>query len=354
MMLRTRAHNASAWLLGLGASLGTACESPKRLPPIANPRSVAEVATRDKNWSVAAARWHEVYLAEGDKTSEPCVQTARALLMLKDPTSAVHMASMGLERFPNDVELLEIKGEALLQRGFRRAAEECYVSLIALDPKRVSSLLALARLRIELRREAQAIPLLKDAVQLTGGDAESYALLARALSATGDACGAFDAYEKLFLTRDGTVEELVAASSLSLEGTLCRVQPDARLICERWLQRAIEIDPQCTRAHFGLGVLYEELGRTKDAIASYRRAVATDPSCLMALTNLAVLYSSLGDTENTLEMVTRALKLETDGARRKALTRLTEPLETKKLAPQPDRAAQSPEEPDEIRQPEGG
>lgn len=329
------------WLLGLSATLGPGCESPRRLPPIANPRAVAEVATREKNWSVAAARWHEVYLEEGDQSSQPCVETARALMMLEDPTSAVQMASLGLERFPNDVALLDIKGQALRQRGFRRAAEECYVSLLALEPKRVSALLALARLRIELRRESEALTLLRDAIQLTGGDADSYALLARAASATGDACGAFEAYEKLFLIRDGTVDELVAASTLSLDGTLCRVQPDAQLTCERWLQRAIEKDPQCTRAHFGLGVLREELGRPDEAIANYRRAVETDPSCLMALTNLAVLYASLGDTENTLDMVTRALKFETDGQRRKALMRLTEPLESKKLAPRVDRAVQT-------------
>jgi hypothetical protein len=47
------------------------------------------------------------------------------------------------------------------------------------------------------------------------------------------------------------------------------------------------------------------------------------------LTNLAVLYSSLGQEQGAREMVTRALTLEQDGNRRKALQKLLDPFDRK-------------------------
>lgn len=89
------------------------------------------------------------------------------------------------------------------------------------------------------------------------------------------------------------------------------------------------MDPQCTTAHFQLGVLSEETGAYDAAIAHYRRAVETDPSCLIALRNLAVLYSGRNEEPKTREMVQRALQLEQDADRRRALLRLLDPF-TKK------------------------
>jgi Flp pilus assembly protein TadD len=94
-----------------------------------------------------------------------------------------------------------------------------------------------------------------------------------------------------------------------------------------WLRTAVERDPQCVRAHFQLGVLCEELGRREEAIEHYRRAVEIDPGCLMALTNLAILYSSHGDESHAREMVDRALALEQDGNRRRALQKLLDTFE---------------------------
>jgi tetratricopeptide (TPR) repeat protein len=79
-------------------------------------------------------------------------------------------------------------------------------------------------------------------------------------------------------------------------------------------------------------VLAEEMGKKDEAIEHYRRAVEVDPGCLMSLTNLAILYSSAGDEKEAREMVSRALALEQDGNRRKALQKLLEPFERKSKA----------------------
>ena len=45
----------------------------------------------------------------------------------------------------------------------------------------------------------------------------------------------------------------------------------------RW-ERVIEIDPQYARAHNNLGVAYEALGKTDEAIEAYKRATELDSS----------------------------------------------------------------------------
>jgi tetratricopeptide (TPR) repeat protein len=250
------------------------------------------------------------------------------------------MVQVGLERHPDHPEMLELRAQALAALGFRRAAEECYEQLLQIEPKRVSALIGLARLRIALEHEAAAVPCIERAIEITGGDEETYGLLANALRASNDPLGAIEAYGKLFMIRDGKLEELIAAATLCMEEPVIQQQPDARQTGVRWLKKAIEIDPQSTFAHFQLGVLHEELGNTDDAVTHYRRAIETDPSCLMALTNLAILYASLHDHENAAEIVSLALKLERDDDRRRALLRLLEPLESRSSATK--QAAQVP------------
>jgi cytochrome c-type biogenesis protein CcmH/NrfG len=114
-----------------------------------------------------------------------------------------------------------------------------------------------------------------------------------------------------------------------LDANVRRAHPDATAVCHGWLEKAIAFDPQCSSAHFQLGLLSEETGAFDAAIAHYRRAAELDPSCLHALTNLAILYSSRGDEPKTREMVQRALQFEVDPDRRRALLHLLDPFEKK-------------------------
>ena len=45
----------------------------------------------------------------------------------------------------------------------------------------------------------------------------------------------------------------------------------------RW-ERVLEIDPQFAQAHNNLGVAYEALGKTDEAIEAYKRATELDPT----------------------------------------------------------------------------
>jgi predicted Zn-dependent protease len=310
------------------ALLVSACHTHGSLPSPSlepNPREAATEATRLGKWQLAAERWYAVLLQERDAV-EPCAMTARALLHTKDADSASHVLDIGLAKHPDDPELCELKGDALVELGFRRPAEEFYTRALQRDPKRVSALMSLAKLRMDLGWETAALCPLEQAVAIDARDAASWYLLARARRASGNPCGAFEAYCKSFALQSGSVEDLVAAATLPITDGLRSDHPEAAKEMLGWLERAVSQDPQCTRAHFMMGVLDEELGKPDDAIAHYRRSVETDPGCLMSLRNLAVLYAARGDEADTREMVTRALQLEKDRDRRHALESLLDKL----------------------------
>jgi tetratricopeptide (TPR) repeat protein len=79
----------------------------------------------------------------------------------------------------------------------------------------------------------------------------------------------------------------------------------------KWLDLILEREPNNAMAHFQTGVLCEATEQDVRAVESYR-------------SNLAVLYHELGNHEGVREMVERALSIEEDAERRRALSELLE------------------------------
>jgi tetratricopeptide (TPR) repeat protein len=279
----------------------------------------AEAATRTEDWPRAAELWTEVHVSSGGTDRRAYLESARALHEAGDPTSACGMLRQGLAVFPDDAELLALHGRVLRQCGFRRAAEDTYARAVEVDPQNADALLALAELRLDLGLEHTAIAPLERLVELTGGDAHTLSLLGRVQAVEGDPVAAWRSFERAIELGADDVPTLVQAGHLSTLPRVRSEEPGALEEGEGWLERAVALDPQATRAHFLLGLTQEELGRLVEALASYRRAVETDPGCVEALTNLAVLYARIGDAGGTSEMVARALRIEGDPARRAAL-----------------------------------
>jgi tetratricopeptide (TPR) repeat protein len=321
------------WSRALVASLAVAtvvaCRSgrPRPVQPGDPDPRAAAAATQRGDWRAAAERWWAVWIATPRGDARACAEAARALLELGDAESAGNLLEQGLAKFPADANLVEWKSRSLEKLGFRRAASEYLERALALEPDRASALLALGRIRMDLGLETAAAEPLRRYVTQTGGNAQSYALLARALRGSGDLSGAYQAWTRAFELGDPAVEELLHAASLALDADLRATHPEATAVSRGWLEQALAKDPMCTRAHFQLGLLSHELGAYEQAIEHYRRAVATDPACLVAITNLAILHSGAGDEVATREMVARALALEKDDDRRRALQRLLDPFD---------------------------
>lgn len=318
-----------ALLGGLALASVAACSTgrPSPVRPGEPDAKAAAAATQRGDWRAAAERWWAVWLASPEGDARACAEAAHALIELGDAESADNLLDQGLALFPKDANLFEWKSRSLEKLGFRRAAEEYQQRALELEPSRASALLGLGRLRVDLGLETSAVGPLRQFVTQTGGDMASYSLLARALRGSGDASGSYQAWRRAFELGQPKVEELLSASSLALDPDVRGAHPEAPATSRGWLERALTLDPMCTRAHFQLGLLSHELGAYEQATEHYRRAVETDPGCLMAITNLAILHSGAGDEVGTRNMVGRALELEKDADRRRALQRLLDPFE---------------------------
>jgi tetratricopeptide (TPR) repeat protein len=324
----------------LGAAQLAACALPgKRPQSVESTPAEAHAAMEARNWSLAAERWYGIFAADMQHRSEACAMTARAMLEMKDAQNASHVLDLGLQYNPEDAQLLELKGNALARLTFARAAADCYERVVELQPKRVPAWIELGRARMQLGLELAAARAFEHALDIEPDNAIVWIELGRARARGSDPQGALAAYS-IGLDRDpGAVADLLEAAQ---QCALPAVKLKRSEYLEHglaWLRRVIEREPQNILAQFELGVLCEELGRKEEAIVHYRRAIEIDLAHLPSLRNLALLYASLGNVEGTREMVERALALEHDPDRRKALQELLE----KALAPAPEKSA--PEKP---------
>lgn len=306
-------------------ALSAACALPGRRPKRveATPQE-AQAATDARNWSLAAERWYGIFAADPGARAEACAKAAQAMLEMKDFQGASHVLDIGLRNHPEHAQLLELKGQALARLGFARAAADCFERILDREPGRASVWIQLGDVRMQLGLEGAAATGYGHAIDLGEGEASVWTRLARARRRSGDAGGALAAYARGFELAPGEVEDLLEAAQLAADPAVKEKRSVYLALGLEWLGRIVERQPNHAVAHFELGVLSEELGRKQDAVEHYLRAIELDTGCLIALRNLAVLYASIGDVEGTRKMVERALSIEQDPDRRKALQDLLE------------------------------
>jgi cytochrome c-type biogenesis protein CcmH/NrfG len=264
--------------------------------------ALARAAEGRGDWGQAASIWYELYLLGGDGAATALAQTAMALCDAGAPASAQRLLERELETRPDQIEVLEGLAAVMLRSGFRRAAEPHLERVLELDPDRISTLLLLARLRFELGLEVGCIPLLERRIALGGGDAETWVMLARARREAGEFPSAVDAYRRAVELGESDPGRLLFAASLYFE-----VEAEQRgaldtALAEAWIQRAIEVDPERTDAHFLLGVLREGEQRDDEALACYLRALELDPAERKILRRAAELHARRGERDGALAL----------------------------------------------------
>lgn len=276
----------------------------------------ARAASESGQWALAASSWYELYLLGGDDAPGACVESARALAQLNDIASARGLLDEGFKRYPERLELLEAQAEVLEQAGFRRAAEPYLESVLERDPDRLSTLLFLARLRVELSLEDKALPLLERRVQLGAADALTWRLIARAHRKAGRTAPALEAYARAFAFGENDPDRLAYAAELFVDA-----EPEQRAVVEAdvvrgWLQRACELDPQLAVAHELLGAVCVLAGDGAAAIGALERAFELEPERTELALRLGRLHRAAGNAGRAAELARHALQRERSEERR--------------------------------------
>ncbi|MBI1942452.1 MAG: tetratricopeptide repeat protein [Betaproteobacteria bacterium] len=201
------------------------------------------------------------------------------------------------------------------EQGFARVLERCYLELW------------------ETRKRSEAVP------GATGEESDNELIgQARRLRAAGRLAEARARCEKILAGTPAHPDALTLQWDLAFDG-------DAPGAAIDWINRAIAADPRVAAFHYMLGCALQAVGRTEDAIASFRRAlelddsqakthnnlgcaleaagnlaaavdcyrgaIGRDPAMAQALYNLGNVYGQLGDTKQAIDYVSRALAIET-------------------------------------------
>jgi tetratricopeptide (TPR) repeat protein len=74
-------------------------------------------------------------------------------------------------------------------------------------------------------------------------------------------------------------------------------------------QKAVDINPQYTEAHYNMGNTYEKQGNLPQAIASYTKALETNPKYSAAYCNRGNVYQSQGNFQQALDDYNRAIEI---------------------------------------------
>lgn len=309
------------WSLFLACALAACASGPRRgVRRHPEPQRVtlqsARAASQSAQWMLAASSWYEIYLLGGDEAPMACVEAARALSRLDDVASARALLDQGFEHYPEHLELLETHAEVLERAGFRRAAEPYLERALERDPDRLSTLLFLARLRVELSLEDKALPLLEHRVKLGAADAVTWRMIARAHRKAGRVPQALDAYAKAFEYGENDPDRLVHAASLFVDAASAeRGATDAATV-RTWLQRASELDPQLLVAFELLGRVCTLANDAPGAVAAYERALELNPERTDLALRAGRLHRASGNVQRAAALAEHALRTERSDERR--------------------------------------
>ena len=81
------------------------------------------------------------------------------------------------------------------------------------------------------------------------------------------------------------------------------------------LERAIGRDPNDAWAHDALGISYQRLGRTEEALNEFRQSVEIAPHVAGFLYNLGAMLASVGELDEGQDTLLRCLEIDPEHAR---------------------------------------
>jgi len=81
-----------------------------------------------------------------------------------------------------------------------------------------------------------------------------------------------------------------------------------------WSRRLVELDPKLIAAHYNLGMVYEQMGRYREAVAAFQEAKNLDPTNWPTLALLCHGYASSGDRPRAQQLLLELTQQATRGS----------------------------------------
>jgi tetratricopeptide (TPR) repeat protein len=240
-----------------------------------------------------------------------------------------------LQKYPNDVNVLGLRGVVLLKLDRLEDAEKSLRQTIRLAPTFAKPHEDLGLVLIRLKRPAEAADVLRNAVRLEPELELAWFNLGKALAMLGFGKEADEAYEKSFSLnperkklafaaehhKEGRIEEAEKLyrevirdnpDNVDALRMLGRVALSAGRIGdgERLFRRALKLAPDFAGAITDLGRVLKEQNRLEEAIECFRRVIDLEPQNAQAHFQLAGALAPAALTYRAIESFEKALELQ--------------------------------------------
>jgi tetratricopeptide (TPR) repeat protein len=210
-----------------------------------------------------------------------------------------------LQKYPNDVNVLGLRGAVLIKLDRLEEAEESLRQTIRLAPTFAKPHEDLGLVLIRLNRPAEAANMLRNAVRLDPELELAWFNLGKALAMLGFGKEADEAYEKSF-SLNPERKKLAYAAEHHKEGRLEEA--------EKLYREVIRDNPDNVDALRMLGRVAMSAGRSADAERLFRRTLTLAPDFAGALTDLGRVLKEQNRFDEAIESLRRVIELEPENA----------------------------------------
>jgi Tfp pilus assembly protein PilF/ketosteroid isomerase-like protein len=214
-------------------------------------------------------------------------------------SSAVAMA-------PGQPKVLQARARMLVEQGLPSAAEQSYRAAIGANPEQTQLKLDLAALYTDqLKKPAEALPLLRDLIRQNPELASAHLQLGLALSAEGKFDDAGRALDEAIKLAPNDALAVHARGLIALK----QGQPDRALAL---FDKALVLRKDFAGAMLARGDALQALGKPDQAIETYKRAAALAPTSALPHALRAQAFERMKRPAEAEQAYREALKLEPD------------------------------------------
>ncbi|KAB2964535.1 tetratricopeptide repeat protein, partial [Zoogloea sp.] len=290
----------------LGNSSSTLAEGAGR--PDSEAINRGRVALRNRNLEQA-----EKYFSEAYRQNPASVEAMLGLAVISHSQGKAKLArdwmASAVAMAPGQPAVLQAQARLLVEQGLPASAEESYRAAIAANPDGLQLKLDLASLYTDtLRKPAQAVSLLRDALRQKPDSADILHQLA--LAYMGD--GRLD--EAARTLDDALRRDPAEPRILHARGLVAQRQGQAERALE-YFDKALAVKKDFSGAMISRGDVLQLLGRTEAAVDAYRKAIPMAPGSALPHALLGQALNRLKRPAEAEKAYREALRLEPDNFR---------------------------------------
>jgi protein O-GlcNAc transferase len=196
---------------------------------------------------------------------------------------------------------------AFQQGGNLAGAEQLYRAILDAEPDQFDALHLLGVIRLQQRRNEEAIGLIRTALRVRPNVVEALSNLAKGLALIGRDDEAVEQFDRALAIRPDDPGTLVDRGRV-----LARLARHAEALAS--FQRAIAVNPNNVAAHYQLGRVLQAQGRHREALASFDQALTINRDFVEALDRRGLSLRALGRQDEALASYDKALSIRPDFA----------------------------------------